>query len=918
MRKILFLLLTVICFSSNSQTSTWDGGGTTNNWSEAANWVGDLVPTDGDDIIFNATSTKSCVIDVPIIANNFNINAGYTGTVVGGANDIVIVGNFSQAVGTFSASSSATFFQNEANGTNNNITKTGGVFSDNGGVVELNCCGNSTITIVGTFTFNTLNLNFNQVGNNQQRNFNFGTTSRVANLSILGSKLMSYVGTINITNALTLTNSNAGNPTGSTATFSLSGASNIAISGPVSPGQCKLPNIVFNMTGTPSMSGNLSLSGNWTNTASGNMAVTGTSTVNLYGASASIITHTAAPSTITRRAKFHNLTIHAGANVSMGNRHWIEVSRNLTINGTLSTTSQSGIHFEGSNGVTQTLGGTSSGLTIGAILKSNNTSTVSCGFAVTVLDSVKFAGVNGRINTNGNNFTLRATSTLKARISATGNGATASVGSMIGNIRVETFAPGGSTGWTNLGISGVNGNTVGNWDGQFPMTCNGCINPTTSVGGGFASITHYNEALSGGNEYVTANSSDALSPGRGLWVYLGTGQLTTTDITTTVTGSAVQGTVTIPITNSPAGAQPGFNLVANPFPCPIKWTNVMAIGTNSTNLTNVIHIYNPDLGLTSSFSGVTGITTPAASGATNVIPTGQAFYVETSVNKNLVFTERAKCNNNTSANQLLRSSEAFTLEPGDTIEPVPTPDTYDVGQYFRLKITGFNGDYDDAVIHFHNNADVGFDIYDAHKMFYSPGYVGYPGPYNKYTTISTRMGSDDLSINSLKPSSSFGYSIPVLAKVMQTGNYNISPIDLNNIPSNVCVNLFDKVTNTNHDLRTGSYNCVISDTTSAPRFVLTVCAMMTTGIDNAVAQNVDNAITINKDAKGVFVNFDFEKSTNANISVTNVLGQKIMDTKKVKTSKDKIYLDLNTSEQLIFVTVETENEKVTKKFLNFN
>ncbi len=34
---------------------TWDGGGTTNNWSEAANWSGDTLPTSSDSVIFNAS-----------------------------------------------------------------------------------------------------------------------------------------------------------------------------------------------------------------------------------------------------------------------------------------------------------------------------------------------------------------------------------------------------------------------------------------------------------------------------------------------------------------------------------------------------------------------------------------------------------------------------------------------------------------------------------------------------------------------------------------------------------------------------------------------------------------------------------------------------------------------------------------------
>jgi len=918
MKKLLLLFAAFISINATSQTSIWDGGGTTNNWSEGANWVSNTVPIDGDDIVFDATSTKSCVIDVPIIANNFNINAGFTSTVLGGANDIVIVGNFSQSVGTFIASSSATYFQNETNGTNNTITKTGGVFTNNGGVVELNCCGNSTLTLVGTYVFNTLNLNFNQLGNPQQRNFNFGSTSTTSNLAILGSKLMSYTGTLNITNSFNITNSSSGNPTGSTATFSLTGALPIVISAPFTAGQCKIPNIVFNMTGTPSMSGNLSLTGNWTNTNSGNLAIAGTSTVNLFGASASIITHTAAPTTIARRAKFHNLTIQSGANVSIGARQWIEVSRNLTINGALNTTTSTGIHFDGPNGTTQNLGGSAGGLTIGNILKANTTSTVVLGFAVNVMDSIKFSGVtNGRINTNGNILTLKSSETLKARIARAGAGGGTTVNSIIGNITVETFAKGGSTGWTNLGVSGVNGNTIANWDGQFPMTCNGCTNGTTTAGGPFASICFYNETLSGGNEYVTANSSDAISPGRGLWVYLGTGFSTTSDITYNVTGSVAQGSVSVPITLTGASANPGFNLVANPYASPISWTRVRTIGNNLSNVGPSIHVYNPDLAVTSTFNGQTGFTTGGA-GAANCIPMGQGFYVESlAASTSIVFADPVKTHSNTTNFQLMKSSMSNTLEPGDTIEEQPTADVFDRGDYFRLKVIGFNGDVDDAIIHFHDNAQSGYDIYDTRKMFYSPGYVGYPGPYNKYTTISTKDGNDDYSVNSIKPSATVGYQIPVLVKVMQTGNYTIDPVELNNFPANVCLNLYDKLLNVNHDLRTGAYNCIISDTTSVPRFVLTICPAIITGIDNQVA-SFSNLVAINKDAKGVFVDFDFEKTTNANITVTNILGQTIMNTKQVKASKDKIYLDLNTTEQLIFVTVETENEKVTKKFLNYN
>src|SRR5689334_3919326 len=117
---------------------TWDGGGTTNNWSEAANWSGDTVPGTDDVAVFHGTSTKNATIDVNITVQGIQINASYTntgpgtetitqsgsstitvgsagffqssGTFTGGSGDIDINGNFELEGGTFTASSGTTFF----------------------------------------------------------------------------------------------------------------------------------------------------------------------------------------------------------------------------------------------------------------------------------------------------------------------------------------------------------------------------------------------------------------------------------------------------------------------------------------------------------------------------------------------------------------------------------------------------------------------------------------------------------------------------------------------------------------------------------------------------------------------------------------------------------------------------------------
>ena len=66
---------------ANDATKTWDGGGSTNNWSEGANWNGDTIPTSADDIVFDGTSTKNVTWDsgCPSTVNSFLMNTGYTG-----------------------------------------------------------------------------------------------------------------------------------------------------------------------------------------------------------------------------------------------------------------------------------------------------------------------------------------------------------------------------------------------------------------------------------------------------------------------------------------------------------------------------------------------------------------------------------------------------------------------------------------------------------------------------------------------------------------------------------------------------------------------------------------------------------------------------------------------------------------------
>ncbi len=579
----------------------------------------------------------------------------------------------------------------------------------------------------------------------------------------------------------------------------------------------------------------------------------------------------------------HSLTVDAASDVSFPAVETDGVitgsaSSSLFLNGTVNGNNL--LYMDQTSSATRTL--KSLGINSSAIF-------LTVGNDVEITDSLSVPEGNLDLN---DFTTLKSTNTLKGRV------ARIIGGSITGNLKVETFAKGGSTGWTVMAPAGISGLTVSSWDAAgIPMTCVGCINdPSTAYG--FVSIDSYNEAGSGGSEYVELTSVSPLTEGKGYWTYLGDGFTTTNDLVWTTTGAIVTGNVPVTVTKNAGSANPGSNLVGNPYACPISWAKVLAA---SSGLNNAIYVFNPDLDATTQYVG--GVASPGGTtGITDIIPMGQGFYIDATSNTTVNFTENAKVSNNTSSNPLLKTSNTSTI---------------DIGTVFRLKVDGFNGESDETVIRFHSNATTAFDgKWDARKFFQTPGYAGFPGPYSAYTTISTKSLNQDYSINSLPPVQSPSNTvIPVLVKVPATGQYTISPLETANLPAGSCIILKDKLLGINHDLRTGPYICTIADTTSTPRFELTVCSenVAPTGVNSVTA--ADNSVIISQTAEGgAFVKTAFQKDMRSVISAYNVMGQKIMDDKEISGTSNLVFLDFkDTHNQIVIIRVTTDKAQTTKK-----
>ena len=870
---------------------TWASTGS-HLFSQPVNWSPNGNPGCScmDNVFYNSLSSVNCDFDQAVSVNNFGIMAGYGGTVDVQANTVIVNANYGQSAGMFSGSNNSVFIYGNYllgggvfNSTSGTLTsegatfsKTAGTFNHNSGIVINNrTSAIPSAAIAGTFMFNQ--LEFRSSGNTTERLINFNSSASTSTLILNGgATAFGYVGNVTINSALIINGTNTSTLTLNTGTFSIAGTGATTIIGAGENFRNSLGNIEINTTGTLSMSNQINVRGTWINTNIG-VFTQGTSTVNMSGT-----TTIKGGTTTTTRANFDNLMIAASSTLNIMGSSQINIGANFTDNGLLQANT-SLIRLNGSTA--QAINGSALLTTLNA-LEITSTGIKSLLHKVNLLDSVK---INlGTIASGSGNLTLKSNALLKARIAEiTG------LGAITGSVTVETFALGNITDWAVLGPSGISGLTVSNWEGQIPMSCALCPNNQWSAGGYFVSVQGWNELAVAGSSlaYIEKDYNSNLNVGQGYWIFLGNGLQSTSAITYSVTGQAVTGNQSIALTHSGSGNGDGYNLISNPYASPISWTKLR---NGNTSVANAIYIYNADLGLTTSF--VNGVSSPAAAAANDVIPMGQGFYAQALANTTLIAQESNKVSYNTSANQLLKTATHSDI--------------------FRLRVDGFDGYYDETVLRFEPTASVYFDSeWDAHKIYSSPGYLGYTGAWNKRTAIATQYNNVDYSINSLPSSANQDLVIPVVVRVYQTGQYIISPIDIQNLPATACVTLFDKVTHTTHDFKTGNYTCIINDTTSKARFVLTICGANTSTLSLTENNENLNSIIISNDETGIMINLDFVHETNAIISVTNILGQSIMKDIAVYTSKELLHINLTSFNEVLFVTVKTDKASISKKIL---
>ncbi|QQR55476.1 hypothetical protein IPG41_02895 [Candidatus Peregrinibacteria bacterium] len=295
--KALFLLSIAVFFqwqmtqNASAATRTWDGGGSTNNWSDCVNWSNDTCPTTADVATFDATSVKNATLDNGFTTGvtTFNMNTGYTGIITQGRS-FVVSGNTTLASGTFNGNSDALTFTGSFgqsggafNGGAQNVLHTGaftisggaytassstttfaaafthtigGTFSHNNGTVVFTGAA-ATINVATTETFQNLQVNKNNAVN---LTISSGDTLVVNDTTTLTNGGLGGTGTLNVAKSISV---NSGWDGSTTGTISITGTDVQSLS--LNGDQARLagtitlnnPNFTINGTGSGTLNFNI-------------------------------------------------------------------------------------------------------------------------------------------------------------------------------------------------------------------------------------------------------------------------------------------------------------------------------------------------------------------------------------------------------------------------------------------------------------------------------------------------------------------------------------------------------------------------------------------------------------------------------------------------------------------------------------
>jgi len=813
-------------------------------WATAATWDANTIPTQNDNVVVGVGHTVTIGKNTGGTCYNLTINGSFYSTAILGeigyvsvyGTSIVVDGTFADATNDF------TGFQ-----FNQNCTLSGA------GAIRINRIRPLATAANAVFTFDTDALLSNATGVTLMGEL---TGSNTIGYKVNAGKTLTSQGSIT-----------GGNGSATNASYPFT----LTIDGTLNANSAIYLNASSGQSATLTVNGTLNVKSLYgSNMATGGGAIptiTNNGTINVTGTGATAdFSNPATAANITGSGTF---SLASGATISVGAADGLNPTTGPIRCTTRTFDTGASYQFTGTSAQASgaDLPATVNGLTI------NNAAGVTLGTNTTINGTLALTA--GTLDFGANTLLLKGQVTGTGTATGTGgvvtfdglttqtNSAIISTGTVnvnsssqltnTGTISASTLAikstPSGTGTYLNNGTTTVSGTTsveqylthTRNWYISSPVT--GAVAPSgyTYYQRDEAAASWTSQPFAAGNSFSQGKGYIALPNASGS--------------TITFSGTLNTGNVTIPLTWSGASSK-GFNLIGNPYPSHLIWTQAFAESTTApdggTAPATLIDpsIYIRTNGGTANNSGqwsfqtynaTTGLVVPNHSLLSGgIIPPMQAFWVRAKEAGNLVL-------------------DATLTKSHQTGNQLKTPALKNTErQIIRLEIS--NGTRtDETLMFFDANAIDGYDKFDSPKF----------AEANTEVQLYTTVGTEKLVMNGMKEIP-LNQEIPLGFIPGTATSFNIKANEISNLPSDFRVILKDNANNgLETDLTDGTASYQFSPVTNnANRFSLLFRAPgATTGIETTKSKahvfvNENNQITI-------------IAPENSNYAIYNAVGQTI-------------------------------------------
>lgn len=338
--------------------------------------------------------------------------------------------------------------------------------------------------------------------------------------------------------------------------------------------------------------------------------------------------------------------------------------------------------------------------------------------------------------------------------------------------------------------------------------------------------------------WALVSSGTALSPKVG-YIAQAAGASTITFTGTALNNGSISKT---DLSRTTDASKLGFNLVGNPYPSYLNWTDV-----SKTNLNQTMWYKTHD-GSTYkvyTYSAQTNVGSPAS--VTRYIPPMQGFWVRVESGTGTIGFTNSMRSHSGDSNPLKAPAQKNTQQ-----------------QIVRLEVSnGTNSD--EAVVIYNANASNGYDDYDSPKMTNND--VAIPEIY-------TIAGTEQVVINGLN-SVTLDEQMPLGFTTGSTNTFTIKATELTNFDADKRLILLDTQENTYQDLTYGStYTFSSTPTTTSTRFKI---VFKSAGVIAGLNNNANNSVIIStNENKQILINRGTELNNDGIVTVYNAVGQKLV------------------------------------------